>query len=293
MEVRHPARLILQHADQQRRPPLLRPPLATKLPDRVRPGHVQRLATTGRPQQPLLLRHRRQDTAPARPRARNVRPMRALRPIPPPRLRCTRQDALEQLRLRPIQLAVRVQRRMDHRPKRRRPRRPHRVTPPTTIRPPFTPDDLHSPGHHRSSSSSPPRIRATTANVRSNAASSSFVCTCRYRALRERRFAGRSCNGICPATGGTTRLTTTPDDATGPPWVACDPRPAPLRPVRDPTAQSWSQIACFRCATVRSPAQAFYLHSANSRAPSLWTYRVEAAGIEPASAAAPTERLRA
>ena len=42
----------------------------------------------------------------------------------------------------------------------------------------------HPPGHHRSSSSSPPRICATTASVRSNAANSSFVCTCRYRALR-------------------------------------------------------------------------------------------------------------
>ena len=47
----------------------------------------------------------------------------------------------------------------------------------------------HPPGHHRSSSSSPPRICATTASVRSNAANSSFVCTCRYRALQDRRLA--------------------------------------------------------------------------------------------------------
>ena len=73
----------------------------------------------------------------------------------------------------------------------------------------------------------------------------------------------------------------------GAPWVACDP-PAPrLQPGCDRDREDESQVGHFSCGAFRSPAPAFSLHRTGPRAPSPVSYRVEAAGIEPASAAAP------
>src|SRR5262245_61359617 len=67
-----------------------------------------------------------------------------------------------------------------------------------------------------------------------------------------------------------------------PPWVACDPRQARLLPGCGRDAQERSQIDRFWCGALRTPAQAFSLHRTTSRTPSPFSYRVEAAGIEPA-----------
>ena len=73
-----------------------------------------------------------------------------------------------------------------------------------------------------------------------------------------------------------------------------------MRPKRErrathllPVHDARSANGHFSFAAVRSPAQAFLLQGARFRTPSPFSYRVEAAGIEPASAAAPAERLQA
>ena len=86
------------------------------------------------PQPALIICHRVKHPTAARPRARHTRTVRALRRIPPPRLGRAGQHTLQNLRLRTEQFAVRVERRVDHRPKGRRPRRTHRIAPPPSTR---------------------------------------------------------------------------------------------------------------------------------------------------------------
>ena len=167
----------------------------------------------------------------------------------------------------------------------------------------------HPPGHHRSSGPRPPRISSAIALDRSKAEqlrgrvdvpiSPSPRCSRLIDQRELHRAIGEATMTPTPhrhseAARVQPAAAIAPHRPSGAPsWVACDPSTSPLRPDCDRVSCSRSQTGTFRCALVRTFAQAFCLHSANSRASSLSTYRVEAAGIEPASAAAPSERLRA
>jgi hypothetical protein len=77
------------------------------------------------------------------------------------------------------------------------------------------------------------------------------------------------------------------------PWVACDPNGRGARPGCYPSSNEPPLIGHFSFAAIRSPAQAFHLEGARFRTPSLFSYVVEAVGIEPTSEAAPEKRLQA
>src|SRR5262245_30207166 len=79
--------------------------------------------------------------------------MRALRPVPPPRLGNARQNTLENFRLGAVELAVRVESRLDHRAERRRPHRMHGIAPtPST-------GTLHAPEQLPAPTWAPPLVR--------------------------------------------------------------------------------------------------------------------------------------
>ena len=145
VQVRYAPRLILEHPKQDARPLRFRPTLPPQLTDRSCTRRVQSIPAPRRPKPPLLLSHRIENPAAQRPRTRYARSMAALRPIPPPRFSRARQHPLQHPRLRSEEVAVRVHSPVDHRSKRRRPRRPNRITPAPTARPPLTPDRLPAP----------------------------------------------------------------------------------------------------------------------------------------------------
>ena len=189
---------------------------------------------------------------------------------------------------------------MDHRPEGRRPGRPHSIAPSPPAMTPFTMDAL------------PTLSRTPLLVVPERVASDAHAV--RNRALERRKLLRRMhvhVRDAPPATrrrhdiqhrqltnvGATTGhrpsgLAPRPSPA-APPWVACDPTRARLLPGCDRDRPNRSQIGHFPCGAVRTPAQAFYLRRGAYRTPSHLSYRVEAGGIEPPSAVAPTERLRA
>jgi hypothetical protein len=67
------------------------------------------------------------------------------------------------------------------------------------------------------------------------------------------------------------------------PWVACDPNGRAVPPNCYPHTTRLPQTAHFSFAVVRRSARAFRLQGVRFRTPSPFSYRVEAAGIEPAS----------
>ena len=234
VQVRNAARLILQDPEQKRRHPLVCPSL--------------RAVAAG--SQPSAPRSASRDAAPTRAaadprrpsRERGSRAARSTRPparaststcptttVPP----CT-SDALQHLRLGAVQLAVRVERRVDHRPERRRPGRPHRIAPSPTAVPPFTVDEL------------PAAARTPLLVVRERVATDAHAV--RDRPLERSQLLRRvdvHVLGPTPATGAgltstsdscsepsaTLRRATGPPSSRGqpspaaPPWVACDPTP--------------------------------------------------------------------
>jgi hypothetical protein len=77
------------------------------------------------------------------------------------------------------------------------------------------------------------------------------------------------------------------------PWVACDPNGPRVRRSCYPSAEAPPQIGHFSCAALRSRALAFLLQEPRFRGSSQSVSLVEAAGIEPASVAAPKKHLQA
>jgi len=223
----------------------------------------------------------------------------AFRLIPPPRLRTTRQNALQNLRLRSVDLAVRVQSALNDGPERRSPGRPNRVTPPTPTRPTLPSDDLpavtwtpplrgiETTAADRFKSSLTPRESLTLRRrvyvpVPPTRPSRPFLW--RRKSLRagpkRHQLVGMNARRHHVAPGTRTRMAV-------PLWVACDPPTPPPLPDCDRSRQTRSQTGIFSREALRTLSQALSLRSAISRAPSYLLCRVEAAGIEPASADAP------
>ncbi len=265
--MRHAARLILHDPQQKRRHPLVVPALSPELPDSRRPSRVQRLVTPSGPESPLILGDRVENPTAERPRARDPRWMRALRRVPPPGFGRASEHTLQHLRLGAVQLAVRVQRRMDHRSERRRPGWTNRVAPSPSAVPTITVDAL------------PAVARTPLLVVRECIASDAHAV--RDRVIERRPFFGRVDMHERHATPAT-RSRLDPDqrqlidvNATtshrpsvlarrpspaAPPWVACDPKEARLLPGCDRNREDGSQIDHFSCGAVRTPAQVFCLH---------------------------------
>ena len=266
--MRHAARLILHDPQQKRRHPLVVPALSPELPDSRRPSRVQRLVTPSGPESPLILGDRVENPTAERPRARDPRWMRALRRVPPPGFGRASEHTLQHLRLGAVQLAVRVQRRMDHRSERRRPGWTNRVAPSPSAVPTITVDAL------------PAVARTPLLVVRECIASDAHAV--RDRVIERRQFLGRVDMHERHATPATrSRLDRRPatadrreryDDATDPPcWRGGRAQPrhrgshATQRrrgcyPAATATARDGSQIDHFSCGAVRSPAQVFCLH---------------------------------
>ena len=197
-------------------------------------------------------------------------------------------------------MAVRVQCRVDDRPKRRRPGRAHRIAPPpTTVMPLATdwlaaaawtpllvvgkriPPDAHAVRDRAPESST--LVRCVDVDVPGATPATSSRC-----GVDERQLLRAVSEPGATTPGHQRSVHAGQQAAAGPPWVACDPSPARLLPSCDRDRRSKSQIGHFSCGAVRTPAQAFCLHRVLCRSPSPSSYRVEAAGIEPASAVAPS-----
>jgi hypothetical protein len=183
---------------------------------------------------------------------------------------------------------------MDHRPERRRPGRPNRITPAPPTVPPIAMDPLPA--------------AAWTPLLVGRQLVTTDARAVLDRASERRQLLGRVHMHVASATPATrprldvhqrqlivvdattchepTCVARRPSPA-GAPWVACDPKAPRLLPGCDRDREDGSQIGRFSCGALRSPAQAFSLHRTRSRTPSPFSYRVEAAGIEPASAVAP------
>ena len=188
---------------------------------------------------------------------------------------------------------------MDHRAERRSPRWTNGIAPAPAARTPLASDQL-------------PAATRTPLLVRVEVNASDLVGD-RLRALERSQLRRRMNVNVLRATPAAgLGLTSTSDNcvepspkltlgrrAIGPPSSrASGPqprrrgshathRPRGCYPSATATAAAGRKSTTFRAELVRTPAQAFRLHRARYRTPSPISYRVEAAGIEPASAVAP------